>query len=153
MRELPLTKGKVALVDDDDYAWLAQWRWGFYSAGPGYAVRKENQQKILMHRFIMEAAKGELIGHRNGNTLDNRRANLYRADRSRLGSQQRVRAGGHSQYKGVTWDSSNQRWRAVIQVQGKRLYLGYFDVEEEAARAYDQAALQHFGPSALINFK
>src|SRR5688500_7265529 len=111
MKEIALTQGRTALVDDEDYEWLSKWRWHFQATGPGYASR--DQHRILMHRVIMQAAKGEVIGHRNGNTLDNRRTNLYRASRSTIGSQQRIRAGGWSRYKGVTWDRSNNRWRAA----------------------------------------
>ena len=150
MREIPLTQGRVALVDDEDYDWLSQWRWQFLSGRPGYATR--NEHRVFMHRAIMQAAEDELIGHRNGNTLDNRRANLYRASRSDLGSRQRIRTGGLSRYKGVTWDRANGRWRAMIQVQAKRIHLGYFGDEVAAARAYDAAALHHFGPAAVINF-
>ncbi len=153
MREIPLTKGKVALVDDEDYDGLAQYEWQFYAPGPGYAARFEKGTCFLMHRVIMQASEGELIGHWNGNTLDNRRANLYRATSSNIGAQQRIRTGGKSRFKGVTWDSSNDRWRAVIRVHGKKIHVGYFRDEEEAARAYDAAALRYFGPSAMTNSK
>ena len=153
MREIPLTDGKVALVDDEDYDWISQWCWRFYDLAGGYAARVENSRWILMHRVIMQAGKGVLIGHRNGNTLDNRRANLYRADRSSAGSQQRIRAGGKSRHKGVVWDAASKRWRALVKVRGRRMHLGYFEDEDEAARAYDAAALQHFGPAATTNFK
>ena len=106
-----------------------------------------------MHRAIMDADKGMVIGHRNGNTLDNRRANLYAETRSQAGSRQRLRTGGRSRYKGVTWDAPNRHWRALIQVQKKRIHVGYFDDEVEAARAYDTAARQHFGPLAVTNFE
>ena len=151
MREIPLTDGKVALVDDEDYEWLSQWPWKFRTIGRGYAMRVEKSKWIMMHRVIMNAAKGELIGHRNGNTLDNRRVNLYRATRSTLGSQQRVHPGVHSRYRGVTWDRSNQRWRAQIKVQGKYKHLGYFTDEAAAAQAYDEAAARLFGPVAVTN--
>ena len=152
MKEIALTQGRTALVDDDDYEWLSQWRWYFNSNGPGYASRwDKSRRSVLMHRVIMNAEKGVVIGHRNGNTLDNRRVNLYRATRSTLGSQQRPQTGGHSRYKGVTWDRSNQRWRAQIKVQGKPKHLGYFTDEAAAAQAYDEAAARLFGPVAVTN--
>jgi hypothetical protein len=106
-----------------------------------------------MHRVIMNADKGMVIGHRNGNTLDNRRANLYAETRSQAGSRQRVRSGGASRYKGVAWDVTNGHWVARIRVQGKRIYLGSFDDDVAAAQAYDAAALRYFGPLAVTNFE
>jgi len=153
MKEIALTQGRTALVDDDDYEWLSQWRWYFNSNGPGYASRwDKSRRSVLMHRVIMNAEKGVVIGHRNGNTLDNRRANLYAETRSQAGSRQRLRAGGRSGYKGVAWDVTNGHWVARIQVQRKRIYLGSFEDDVAAARAYDAAARQHFGPSAVMNF-
>ncbi len=142
MREIPLTADKVALVDDEDYEWLSQWPWSFYRQGPGYAGRWAAGQSILMHRAIMNAEKGVVIGHRNGNTLDNRRRNLYAVTRSQPGNRQRIRARGSSRYKGVIWDVTHGHWLARIWVQGKSKHIGSFDNEMEAARAYDAAALR-----------
>ncbi len=154
MREIPLTEGKVALVDDEDYEWLSRWRWRLHAKGPGYASRRDRSRgSVLMHRAIMNADKGVVISHRNGNTLDNRRANLYAETRSQAGSRQRIRTGGQSAYKGVAWDVTNGHWVARIKVQGKRIYLGSFADDVAAARAYDVAALRYFGPLAVTNFE
>jgi len=74
MKEMELTKGKVALVDDKDFEWLSQWKWSIFSIG--YAGRTEVYKTIYMHRVIANAPKGFVIDHLNGNIRDNRRCNL-----------------------------------------------------------------------------
>jgi hypothetical protein len=93
----------------------------------------------------------ELIDHRDGNGLNNTRRNLRRATDAQNCRDSPQRRGA-SQFKGVTWVARNEKWRAVIAVCGKQTSLGYFEHEYDAARAYDAAALKHFGEFACINF-
>lgn len=109
------------------------------------------QSKVYLHRHIMCSPEGMVVDHINRNGLDNRKANLRICSQSENLANARGR-GGHSNYKGVTWFKPANLWMAQIRVQGEHKYLGYFKEEEEAARAYDKAALEHFGEFARLNF-
>ena len=155
MREIPLTRGYVALVDKDDFQTVAAHRWyamkGDKFGNLVYAARKVGNQTILMHRQITEAAPGEFVDHCNRNGLDNQRANLRVCTNSQNQANQTLRAAkAQSRFKGVR--RSYRRWAAQIEVMGKTIYLGTFGSEESAARAYDDAARQHFGDFARTNF-
>ncbi len=167
MRVIPLTKGKFAVVDEADYANVSRWNWCTLIVhhprrGPPrdiyYAMRKpsvEEQQRtgkrgpVLLHRYLMQAKADEEIDHENGDGLDNRRQNLRKASRAENGRNSGARLGS-SKFKGVS--RSQDRWRAYIKVNYKFRHLGYFDIEEEAARAYDQAARELHGKFACVNF-
>ena len=131
MREIKLTQGKVALVDNEDFEWLNQWRWYFDN---GYAARRS--KKILMHRVIMQAKKGQLVDHIDHNTLDNRKQNLRIATRSQNNMNAYIRKDSKSKFKGVSLHT-NGKWQATIRNQ----YLGLFVTKEEAALAYNQALI------------
>lgn len=111
MREIKLTKGAVALVSDEDYERVAAYKWYLHS--DGYAVRtvvvEGRKVKVLMHRFIMEAAPGEEIDHINGNRLDNRRENLRRVNRTHNNANSRPRKGRITRYKGIDWREDKQK--------------------------------------------
>lgn len=166
-KTIPLTQGKFAIVDDEDFAALAAFRWYARRQRRGagecwYAVRSVNlpsgpdgsrgQQKVGMHRQVLGAPRGLEVDHVNGDGLDNRRANLRIADGSQ-NQANRVRGRAHSSgFRGVTWHKQAGRWQAAIKVRGKNYHLGLYDTQEEAARAYDAAAVEHFGEFARPNF-
>jgi hypothetical protein len=144
-------------VDGADFEWLSQWKWHAVvrkGLGPVAArVEWPATTKVFMHRQIMDAhGLGEQIVHANGDTLDNRRANLRLATPSQI--QQRRRKGrGRSPYKGVSWRSRRHKWEANIKLDGKAYYLGSFANEVEAAMVYDAAAREMFGDYAAPNFR
>jgi hypothetical protein len=154
-KEIPLTKGKIAIVDDDDYELLAHWKW-YYSQNSngrgGYAARRDSaRQMIRMHRLILNAPEGIEVDHVNGNPLDNRRDNLRLCSRA---ENCRNIAKCHRQttscFRGV-YRTLRGQWAAMTGVNGKRVWIGRFDSEEEAARAYDRAILVLHGSFARVN--
>jgi hypothetical protein len=155
MKEIPLTKGQVALVDDEDYEMLDRYKWQA-SYDPKlrsyYAIRKTSvnpRKNIRMHRVILSVPFGLYVDHRNHNTLDNTRANLRVCTRSQNAANMVKILGGLSDYKGVK--KEGQRWVSTININGKHLHLGCFGTEEEAAFSYDEAAVHYFGEFARTN--
>jgi HNH endonuclease/AP2 domain len=158
MKEIPLRnrKGVVvafALVDDADYAQLAQSKWHI---DHGYATRKvyaaEGKYNLRMHNAIMIPLPGTQVDHVNHNKLDNQRANLRICTHKQNQYNRRSTLNRSSQFKGVSWSKRTQKWRADITLNGKHQYLGYFDIETDAAKVYDQTAKELFGDFAHLNF-
>lgn len=153
MREIPLTRGLRALVDDEDYTIVSavgKWQ-AIESRGGFYAAHNTRGPRTYMHRLLLPGA--ELVDHINGDGLDNRRSNLRPADHSRNSMNSRAKKTGSSRYKGVAAHRSlTNPWRAQIKVAGKALALGAFSSQIDAARAYDIAAVQYFGEFARLNF-
>lgn len=149
---IPLTQGKFALIDEDDFEEVSRYRWhvvGVKDDKP-YAMNRVN--RLFMHRLITKALPGELVDHRNCDGLDNRRTNLRIATKSLNTANQRPKRGGTSKYKGVYQPKSSTLWVAYITKDQKRTYLGSFISEEDAAHAYDMAAIKLFGEFARVNF-
>ena len=159
MKEIPLTQGKVAIVDDEDFDWLNRWKWcAHHNNYHWYAVRKDCTSKkgrtVRMHRAILEHHGYNLHGlgvdHINHDGLDNRLSNLRPANQSQ-NNQNRYRAKGTSRYKGVYWHSRYHKWVAYIRINSHGVHLGYFSTEEVAAKAYNRAAIKLFGEFACLN--
>jgi hypothetical protein len=146
VKEIQLTQGRIAFVDDEDYERLIQWKWRYER----YAICEVNGRVTKMHRLILDAPEGVEVDHCNNNKLDNRKANLRLATRSLNEANKPKRSGTVSHYKGVTWHSS--KWRAKIKRNGETHYLGHYDSEIDAAKAYDRAAREAFGEYARLNF-
>lgn len=142
MIEIQLTKGYVAIIDDED-AHLAEFKWCACVDPTGivYAIRSarsENgsRQTIRLHRVVLGFGRGDpLVDHRDGNGLNCRRANL-RPSTSTVNSRNRREKGNSSSpYSGVYLYKKNGRWLAVIGMHGKIKHLGYFDTQQEALSA------------------
>lgn len=153
MKTIPLTRGKIAVVDDSDWEWLKEYKWycGKTKKGKLYARAKINGKEVSMHRLIMDAPKGVTVDHVSGITLDNRRSNLRlcsQADNNRNAVKHNFNTS--SMYKGVRKHACG-KWHSRIQVNDKTISLGLFDSEIEAAEAYNNAAKEYFGEFAQLN--
>jgi len=161
MKTIPLTQGKFAIVDDDDFNWLNQWKW--YAAKDGlswYVCR--GRLSIKMHREILGLKKGDgkETDHKNGNGLDNRRCNLRICTRAENVRNMQKDNNCTSKYKGVHWQKGEIRkgkqykgkWASQIVYNYKHIYLGLFNNEIDAAFAYDKAAKELFGEFVYLNF-
>lgn len=152
MKKIPLTQGKFALVDDEDYDFLMQWKW--HIVAKGYASRTERNsvnRAIRMHRAILDAREGQEVDHINGNRLDNRRANLRIATSSQNAMNRKKIEGAGSKYKGVCPARAAGKFIAQIKVNGKTIHLGTFASEKAAAKTYNIAAKKNFGEFARLN--
>jgi len=151
-KRIPLTQGRVAIVNNADYEGLSQHKWYATKGGAvWYAKRDERGKTVLMHQLILNPPVGTESDHINGDGLDNRRSNLRLCTHAQNQMNSRKRTNCSSQYKGVDWDKSHCKWRARIMADGKRHHLGYFDDEIDAARAYNKAAKKGFGEFAKLN--
>jgi hypothetical protein len=153
--EIRLTQGKVAIIDDED-ARLAQFRWRV--TPKGYAVRHSprvhyKRASIYLHREVLGVTgTPATVDHINMDRLDCRRCNLRVATASQNGANRGPQRNNTSGFKGVRWFKPRKKWRAQIKTHGKQETLGYFTAAEDAARAYDRAALDAFGEFARLNF-
>lgn len=155
MKTIPLTQGKVAIVDDEDYDLVSQFKWSAhrrYDSGCWYAVRNttvspRKRKLIGMHRFILGMPNG-MVDHVNRDGLDNRRLNLRVGTMSQNMMNQRKIITSTSPYKGIHFDKWSGRWQARIQMSRKKYTLGRFDTPEEARDAYRTAAKELFGDYA-----
>jgi len=155
MAILPLTKGKFAIVDDEDFELLSQWKWCV--TGSGYAMRAQRcgggkSITFLMHRVINQTPDGMHTDHINGDPLDNRRANLRTVTaQQNMWNKRTSRKVSSSQYKGVGYCKQTGKWRASIEANGKYIALGRFEAEEDAATVYNFAAEKYHGQYAQFN--
>lgn len=156
MREIPLSRGMVAIVDDEDYDLAtAGNKWQAYRGRSTYYAQRHTSRadgrpgtSQRMHTLL---TGWKLVDHINRDGLDNRRSNLRPANTSQNMANSALRRDSTSGFKGVTWDGQSRKWRAQITAFGKHRTLGAFDDPVEAAQAYDAAALELFGEFARVN--
>jgi hypothetical protein len=152
-REIPLSRGFVAIVDDEDYAELSRFKW--WADGLGYALTtiggRNGKKNFRMHRMITGAADGMVVDHIDGVAWNNQRSNLRVVTQRENLLNSRGRLGTMSGYKGVRWYKQTSRWVAHVCCYGKYHHVGYFMDPIEAARAYNAKALELFGEFARLN--
>ena len=183
MKKIPLTQGKFALVDDEDFEYLSQWKWyakkttnrrGFYAVRTDTSNGRKNTKAVVMHRFLMkETDPTILIDHRDNDSLNNQKHNLRAATYTENAQNRRSKVNSASKFLGVykmisTGKSKRpdgsvfiknygQRWCGIIMVNKKRIYSPRFPFtpcgELAAAAFYDDKAKKYFGEFANLNFK
>lgn len=155
-RRISLTKGNFAIVDEQDFDHLCQYNWHankakltFYAAR--HVRRIGKPALVFMHRSIMNCPDDKCIDHINHNGLDNRRTNLREVSKEQNSwNRRKPRGQCTSQYKGVYHRYG--KWSSAIKCKGKLIFIGWFEDEVSAAKAYDEKAKELFGQYACLNF-
>lgn len=131
------------LIDDEDVYLTFNSRW--FLSPKGYAFGSIKNQTKRFHRCVVDAQKGTEIDHIDGNKLNNQKSNLRVCSSSQNSMNRGKQKNNLSGYKGVSWYKNLKKWRASIQIQGKKIHLGYFEKIKDAETAYDEIAKRLFG--------
>jgi len=151
-RRIPITQGRFAIVDGEDYYQLAKYRWTATDSDKPYASRRSAGKSIKMHRWIMNAPDELVVDHIDHNRLNNRKANLRLCTIAQNNYNATPRKHSFSKYKGVCWNKKNKKWVVTIRYNKIKYDLGYFDNEIVAAKAYDKKAKEFHREFAYLNF-
>lgn len=158
MKEIRLTKGQVAIVDDEDFEWLNQWKWlAVKLRSTYYAMRvvyekSQYKETILMHRLILGlTGRKEIADHKDHNGLNNQKSNLRIATHSENMANRCARKNSSSKFLGVSKNIKTNKWRAKIQTGGQCVHIGNFTDEKDAAIAYNKKAKEVHGDFANLN--
>lgn len=155
---IPLTRGRHAVIDSDDYELLGSYRWSSTKTGYAFRTKKRilegNTWAIFMHRIIAKTPEGMFTDHINGITSDNRKSNLRVCSHAENMKNMKPHCDSKtSKYKGVSFRKGTRRkpWTAHIRANGKSISIGHYFTEIEAAFAYNEAAIKYYGQFAQIN--
>lgn len=161
MKEMRLSDWKIAMVDDEDFLRIQDrgyaWMWSPKKKGSKLGCVTSNNKNLpgpshlKLHRFVMNAKPGQMIDHIDGNTLNNQKTNLRFCSHSQNNANKRLSQESKSGFKGVSWCSCTNLWRARIKQNGSSFTLGRFKNKIEAAICYDSEAIKRFGEYALTN--
>lgn len=154
---IPLTQGKFAIIDTEDFERVNQYKWQvakrgrFFYATAYLGKRNGKYVRQYMHRFILNALPEQLLDHINYNGLNNRKSNLRFCSKSQNAANSIGGKNRKSRYKGVYWQKDRKKWAADIRISNKTIHLGRFKKESEAGYAYNQAAIRYFDTFARLN--
>jgi|WetSurMetagenome_2_1015567.scaffolds.fasta_scaffold284616_1 hypothetical protein len=150
--KINLTQNKFAIIDENDFEKVNQFKWHFDGRYASRNVPKyENNKSKGMHRFILNPSKGMEVDHKNLNSLDNRRSNLRIATRSQNMMNRDATRVSKTGVKGVSWNKRDKRWVANLKLLSKTIYLGSFKDIESAKIAYNNGAKKYCGKFARLN--
>lgn len=153
MKKIPLTQGQFALVDDEDFDTVNKYSWAARAIGHSFtAMRRNGQTTISMHRQILGLLKSyDQVDHIDGNPLNNTRSNLRVCALTENLWKRGCNYNNACGLKGVRYSKRRKKWYAQIQANKKRMHIGSFNSKEEAANAYNEAALCLHGEFAFLN--
>lgn len=152
-KQIQLSQGKYAIVDDEDFEYLnSLGKWSTANMyNLSYAIKKHDGRNTLMHRLIIGAKKGEIVDHINGDGLDNRKCNLriclHKENLRNRSAQKNSKSG----VKGVCKPKGRNKWRVQIKINGKIKNIGNFYELNDAIKCYNSAATKHYGEFAKLN--
>ena len=158
MKIIQLTQRKITLVDDQDFLRVSAFKWHASKQKNSWIAASNmlingKRRPVPLHRFILNAPSRFDVDHKNGDSLDNRRNNLRICEHIKnTQAFHTKRKNTASKYRGVSWHKAGCFWTAQICPNWKKIHLGCFQSEIEAAKAYDAAAKQMFGSFASPNF-
>lgn len=149
--------GVEFIIDDDDlekfsgYGFIATTHKGRYKIEIRKLKSKDSDKKYLLHRAIMNCPKNMVVDHIDGNWLNNSKKNLRICTVGQNNMNKKISVKNTTGYKGVVWYKGCKKYGASLTYKNKRIWLGYFEKKEDAANAYDKAAIKYFGKYAKLN--
>lgn len=161
MKQIPLTQNQVTFVDEKDFEFINKFKWRASKAqsslGKFYVTKKTPRinvkvgKTIYMHRVLMNAKKGQIIDHKDGNGLNNQRSNLRFATAANNARNMAISKRNKTGFKGISWKKDMKKWQVRISFNYKDICIGSFSDKIEAARAYNIAAIKYHGEFARLN--
>ena len=150
-KQIPLTRGQFAIVDDEDFEWMSKFKWHCQPKSNGRLYARTGTKKVYMHRVLLNASPDVYVDHIDGNGLNNTRANLRLCTREENQHNTPIRSDSTTGYKGVSFDKRRNRFSVEINKDKKRIRIGNFENVLDAARAYNEAAIKYHGQFARLN--
>ena len=137
--------GYEVLIDDEDYKRVMAIDWHLSDKRYFRKCKRKGNKVIAiwLHKFILNAKETDAVDHKNSNTFDNRKMNLRLCTTNQNAQNRKIFSNNKSGYKGVSYDRG--RWKAYINVNGKRIHLGCYGTKEEAYDAYCKASKKYHG--------